>query len=465
MTHHSTIYIPQADGLSARAMPSGPRPRPSNPPISNTGGILRHSQQNKALPPLPAFPDAGAVPHNTPPRKTRGSRARQTSDAMAKFAELWFFDWLRITACNPQTGKGVKDDPMMERVAVHAMTLWAKSQGLHCLGVGNGTDGYMAGGRLGLTPIDRDSVGAIRAGHKTNMPGLELSGADGACDALAKSALDLLGPVLLARADVTLDWSQPGLWDDLYDYAVSETGKGAGKGLKPPTVIRSETGRTFYWGGKDTRIKVYQKDLERVAKGKLGPAEADEDLVRIEITFRPAADEKAAFSRLSPGDMLGTRRFVRRFVERLARIVEYTGEDDTMGETRVDRTPDASTIDDRAAHVIRQAARTCVKAAASRIVYEQFSGDWHRAVIDPGELHARAVDLISDQIKEMGTADAFVSGAGLDEVRTEEDRAHIMADALADWIEDRQVEREAAQARLSAALARSGVGVPASVRT
>lgn len=432
-----------------------------NPPISNTGGISGQSPEIKAKPPRMASQDDAPEPQNTPP-DIRASRARQTTPRMQAFLRLWFWDWMRLTVQNPQTGKGTKSGPVMEDAAVATMTRWAVSQGLHCIGIGNGTDGYMAGGRFALSPVDKETVGGIRAGHKTNMPGLELTGADGACDALARSAVSLLGPVLLARADVSFDVSHAGLWDDLLAYTRGQTGQGAGRGLKPPTVIESETGRTIYWGSKDTRIKIYEKDLERVAKGKLAIEDADLNLVRIEVTFRPATKEKAAFAKLSPGEMLGTRRFVRRFVEDLGRMVGYTGKGDTMGETRVEAQPDAATIEDRASHVIKQAARTCIKAAASRIVHEQFDGDWHRAVIDPRELHARAVDLISDQIEDMGTATAFVIGAGLDEVREDEERATIMAAELSDWIAARQVEREEAQVRLAMAMVQNGAGVPSS---
>ena len=438
------------------------------PPTGNTGGISRHGidakGKNAGQTPGGVGDAAAPVPQNTPPR-TRRSRARQTSADMQRFLDLWFFDWLTTTVQNPETGKGQRPEgavgDQLEADAVMTMTRWALSQGLHCIGIGTGSDGFEAGARLALSPVDKETVGRIRSGHKTNMPGLELTGADGACDRLARSALDLLGPVLIARADATLDWSQPGLWDDLLAYAQRETGSGAGKGMNAPRITISETGRTFYWGGEAVSVKVYEKDKERFARDKIEAEDVDEDLVRVEFTFRPDTDQKAAFAALTPGQMIGTSRWARRMVIEMAQLIGYAGRDADMAETRVERMPDASTVHDRAEHVIRQAARTCIGAAAESIVREEHDGDWNVA-IDPDRLHARAMALISSQISDMGTAVTFVTNAGLERVRSGEERAQLMAEQLEDWIGQRRKDREAARGRLLSALDQVGLGVSSS---
>ena len=72
--------------------------------------------------------------------------------------------------------------------------------------------------------------------------------------------------------------------DALLDYArrMSKASK-----MAAPRVIESDTGRTFYWGKGEASVKVYQKDLERVADGKLAVEDADPHLVRVEFGFRP----------------------------------------------------------------------------------------------------------------------------------------------------------------------------------
>jgi len=444
--------------------------RSAYPPIGNTGGISRHGidTEGKNAPSNDKIDSHAAsdVPQNTPPLRARRSRARQTTADIQKFLGFWFFDWLTTTIQNPETGKGSRPDgaagDQLETDAVQTMMSWAVSQGLHCIGVGTGSDGFEAGAKLALSPVDKETVGRVRSGHKTNMPGLELSGADGACDPLARSALDLLGPVLVARADVSLDWSQPGLWDDLLAYAQAQTGKGAGKGMMQPRIMTSETGRTFYWGSKTVGVRVYEKDKERAANGKIAVDDADPDLVRIEFTFRPETRRKAAFAALNPGQMIGTSRWARRMVIALAQMIGYAGQDADMSETKVSEMPDASTVHDRAAHVIKQAAKTCIKAAADLIRMEDHGGDWSQTVIDPNRLHHRAMRLISEQIADMGTATSFVLDAGLDRLRTQEERAEEMAFMLSDWINDRRKEKVLARDRLTAAVVQAGLGVPSS---
>lgn len=352
---------------------------------------------------------------------------------MARFLDLWFFDWLTVTIPNPTTGKGQRPEAggksdEMEREAILRLARWARSHDLHQIRIGNGSDGFRAGLHLGWTPADKERVATIRAGHSTNMPSLELPGADGACDDLARSALARLGPVLVARADVSLDLSRPGLWDALHRYAVHQTGAGGGRGMKPPRVIHSDLGRTFYWGGDAVSLKVYEKDLERVARGKLAPADADQNLVRIEFTFRPETRKKAAFARLSPGEMIGTSVWARRFVEHLARITGAAEATDEMGKVRVAELADASTVEDRARHVIGQAVKTCIAAAAFGVVRDEFGGKWGAAMMRPSVLIRRATEMIERQITEMGVADQFVETAGLDKLRTREERAALMAD-------------------------------------
>lgn len=446
--------------------------RPSYPPNGNTGGISRHSIVHNGKNARTSKPEASKpstdLPQNTPPLG-RASRAKRTTSRMADFLGLWFLDWLTLTVPNPETGKGTRSPgDAGERMVAEAekrLALWSVTQSLWTIRVGNGSDGFKAGAHMGLTPHDKDRVATIRTGHASNMPSLEIPGGDGACARLAPSALRLLGPAMVARADVSLDWSQPGLWDDLLAYAQAQTGTGAGAGMKAPMVTTSGCGRTFTWGskkGSGVSVKVYEKDLERVAKGKLDIAQADPDLVRIEFTFRPETKKKAAFAKLSPAQMLCTSRWVRRMVETVGRMVRFTEKGDTMAEQKVTDMPDPTTIKERAEHVIRQAARTTVMAAAAEMVARDFAGDWSAAEIDPAALHEAATDMIAQELARLGTAHDFVMRNGLEGVRTHEQRAVRMLEELRGYIDQQSKETAESQARLTDALADiqrgSGVG-------
>lgn len=483
---------PPLGGLSSSAMR---QPKTTNPPSGNTGGI---PGQGAARPGHPnpteggfadnllrtsstenkGDPDAShaRVARNTiqpatectPPLKSgsRRSRARKTTLKMAKFLDDWFFDWMTLTMPNPQTGKGQRlggdEGRAIDGEATASLMRWARSQNLWRLRVAGGTDGYGAAAHLGLDPTDRERLVSIRSGHATNMPGAEISGGDGQCHDLALSARRLLGPVLVARADVTQDFSREGLWDELLEYARSQVGAGAGKGLRPPRVFESETGRTFYFGSDGVSVRVYEKDLERVAKGKLALENADPNLVRVEFTFRPESRRKAAFGDLDPGEMLCTSRWARAMVEHLAVLVEVADEgENTLAKREVERMPDASTVQDRADHMMRQSMGSVVKAAASHIVHERFDGDWEAAAksgeLDSDELRSATLYTLTAGLDVLGTVDLFLLNGGIHALRYEEDLALAMSIDLENYITDQADRRDVAKRRLCDALADAGV--------
>ena len=151
--------------------------------------------------------------------------------------------------------------------------------------------------------------------------------------------------------------------DALLDYArrMSKASK-----MAAPRVIESDTGRTFYWGKGEASVKVYQKDLERVADGKLAVEDADPHLVRVEFRFSPKSDKKAGAAGLARNGawrLLGTVHWVRSMVEQIAALIGVEG--GTMAVQRVIKAPDARTVEDKAAYGLEQYARTFCRAAAS----------------------------------------------------------------------------------------------------
>lgn len=496
MTHHDNTLTaltaePVPGGLAAlafaalwsassKAATGGP-----NPPDANRGGILRQPETPKAE--TPAFtgvlradandPDGVAavfgaetapkypprLPHNTPP--VRKSRAKKTAPGLQALLDAFFFDWMTLTAMNPATGKGaLRDDRagwVQDGAAASAWYLracqWAVAEGLHQSRVGRGTDGYRAGAVLVAAPGSPERVATIRAGHSRNFPGIEIPGGKGMAARLAPSAIRHLAPVLVARADAALDISHPGLLDALIAYAKGQAGAGAGKGMEPPSIIEKDGARTMYWGRDAVRVRVYQKDLERAAKGVIDRADADPHLVRVEFVFRPESRKKAAFADLSPGQMVQTSGWARRLVEHLGQVVGIAEKGDVMSKQSVADTPDPRTYEDRAQHGLNAYARTLCGAAAARLVARRFGGDWKQAEITPEAIENEVAAMVRQVVGRRGVAARFVEENGLEAVQTADARAASMMDLLRVYLRDQRDKEAVAQRALREALDAAGV--------
>ena len=428
------------------------------PPYSNTGGASRTLKPKS----LKVNPNTGNVilengggteadvPQTTPgARKKRASRAKTNSPEMQAFLAQWFFDYMSLTIPNSVNGKGqrVVGEKGDAEVAGAEATLftWAVKSDLYEQRLGRGADGFPGACHLGADP-NGARLATIRIGHNTVMPNLDIPGGDGACAVLAVSALTDLGPVLVARADVSWDHSKVGLFDELLDYARLAS---TGKSMKAPRLIESDTGRTFYWGKGETTVKVYQKGLERVARGKLSAEAADEDLVRIEFTFRPKKGRKAGYAikarEEGPGALLGSVHWVRKMIAFLAEITDQA-EDTTLAVSRILSTPDPRTIWDKAEHGLQQYARTFCRAAAARIVHDEFDGDYRAATIAPELLLDATLDFVSGALAD--AAHDVIAAQGLDAVRELEEEATRLRLRLNDWIERQAAEADDARSKL-----------------
>ena len=469
-----------AGSLSARAMAGVVRPSATaiNPPSGNTGGSFRQSPELKGKSGISLNGSATKCP--PPPRKSRG---KVTTPKMEAFSRLWFFDWLTLTIPNGLTGTGEKrrstpaqraeamrlEGPARseaisrldgedrhgvreETDAVENLCLFAVVQGLRPQRIGRGSDGYNGGLSYGENPTDGDRLLSVRAGHKTNMPGIEISGGDGACERLAPHALNLMGPVLLARADVSYDHSQEGLYDSLLDYCrrVSRATK-----MAAPRTIESETGKTFYFGKGEASVKVYHKDLERVARGKINPDDADPHLIRVEFTFAPKSNDKAGMARLASngaGHLLGVTHWVRNMVEEVGRLTGVTEKGDAMGVARKEKRPDPRTASDRSNHGLEQYAKTHCSAVVTEIVRERFGGDWLKAEITAEEVREAVLDRVARHLDASQAPASVVSNLGVDGVRSVNEEASRNAVSLRDWMDRQHKEREESRLMLENAL-------------
>lgn len=466
----------------------------TNPPNGNTGGILCHPNAEGVKSPANAGCDMSQggtksslensegnlkstkVAKNTPPLrvvaddekpKKKRTRAKQTAPGLAALLDGFFFDWLTITAMNPATGKGVRRPLATRKEAIEDMrfaeswydraALWAVSQGLHQSRVGRGTDGYRAGAVLVAKPGSPERVASIRAGHATNMPGIEIPGGLGMAAKLAPSALECLGAVLVARADAAFDYSHPDLMEGLIEYAKAASGTGAGKGMEPPSVIEKDGAKTMYWGRDEVRVRVYQKDLERVARGHIKRADADPNLVRVEFIFRPKKAKKAAFAALSPGQMVRTSVWARRMVEHLGQIIGIAKEGDVLARQEIKEAPDPRTYEERAEAGVSMYARTLCGAAVARLVDRRFGGNWALAEIQPDAVENEVMAMVREVLRTKGAAARFVEENGLVETMNDRHRAAFMQAQMVDFLKNQAQKDKEAQAALHGALVRAGV--------
>ena len=449
------------------------------PPSGDTGGTSRQPYANSGKKTGPISEKNGKSASKYPPQGARASRAKQTSPEMQRWLGQWFFDWLAVTIPNSKNGKGSKrraspediakagklaepersemlrilseENRIGEAEAVEAqdrLCLWAVSQGLRQQRAGKGSDGYDGALHYGASPTDIERLVSIRAGHRTNMPGVEIPGGEGACARLAPAALELLGPVLLARADVSWDHSQEGLFDELREYARFMS---VPLGMALPQDRTSETGRTFYWGKGEVSVKVYLKDMERVAKGRLDPADADPNLVRIEIKFAPKSDRKSGMALLAKqgaGTLIGTSHWVREFVVHLGEVTGMTKKGASIGVQRVPQGPDPRTIEERSGHGLAQYAATHCAAVVSQIVHQEFGGDWLAAEVSPDAVRRGVLEMMAGYLDATNLHEAAVTRLGVDRVRSIQEEAQRGSHALSRWMERQRDATEIAQERL-----------------
>lgn len=445
----------------------------------NAGDLEPEADQAQAAEPAPAganmsdHPEDDATnctPSGVPARKARQSRAKRTSGAMVNFLGQWFFDWMSATVPNGVDGKGAKrraapDKPDHaedragrdeEAAATLELTRFAVANGLHRRRIGNVRDGYGGGIFFAASPVEGDPFVVIRTGHSTVMPAIDISGGDGRCAVLAPLALRELGPLNISRADVSHDHSAEGYFDALVAYAEADTSRPSRL-----RIIDDGAGRTMQWGKRsdEAMVTVYEKDLERVADGKLAADQADPHLVRVEIRINPPSANKAAMGKLAtergPGALLGAIAWVRRFVEHVAVLTGNAKTADArMAISRLNRLPVPRSCETRAHEMLMGGVKHLCNAAASIIVRQRHGGDWLAAEIDPAEVRAVAIRMVRRYIDETDDHRKVVTRLGLDRARSiDEEAARLQVD-LGRWMRWQEEARVLAENHLDAAYER-----------
>ena len=208
----------------------------------------------------------------------------------------------------------------------------------------------------------------------------------------------------MSRADVRFDFSTAGLYDSLQ--CMTRTLAASNKKMGGVHTIESAGGRTFYLGSATStvRLRVYEKDKERVVRGKISPDDCDNDLVRVEFVFRPQSRSKEAFAALTPSEMLCSSVWVREWLSRFAEMIGAVDRKIKLPKTRVDHKPRTTTLEDSALHGAHQYGGVFARLAISRLVTERFEGSYADAVLTQEEVEADAAMLFFDAMKKDGSA-------------------------------------------------------------
>lgn len=464
---------------------SGDAEKPKDPPCGNTGGTLRQTLKNKRKTSNEKGGEAGSSATNHPPR--RASRKKTTSKEMQSFLDRFFIDWLTVSVPNSRDGTGrrigtfesvdqltradIELGEYEEAAARNHLFSVAAAECLRPFRVGRGTDGFHGASHLSFDPTDTTRVATIRAGHSTNMPSLELSGSSGKCAKLAPKILKRLGPVNVARVDISIDISAENLFEEIDGMAHEMS---VSRKMKSPTYRGSEgAGRTMYFGSGDVSVKVYEKDFERFARKQISEKDIDQNLVRIEFSIHEhSAAAKSAVGRYlrqrdadgelvnRPGDLLKNYAWVREFVENLAVMTEEVDLDAAHLEVgRMKKMPVSRPAIVRAKTAMRQFSRTFCNAAIVKIVDDEFDGDWQSATTTADVVTDVAIDmlrpLLSSRARELCDFHA------LHAVQRDEDEAHRQAALLDEWLTydaalkehaEEQLHKSAEKARAAFAL-------------
>lgn len=119
----------------------------------------------------------------------------------------------------------------------------------------------------------------------------------------------------VARADVAADFIEEGGFERITSM-LDPIAESAGVRTTTMEEVRSgkSLGRTRYYGSKtsDVRVVVYEKGLERRARGFLS---APEDWYRVELRVRPRKARKGLSASLSPSELWGLSRWTGRAAE------------------------------------------------------------------------------------------------------------------------------------------------------
>ena len=290
-------------------------------------------------------------------------------------ANCFRFDWYQCTVLSQRTAKGGFKKPKdmaedlrnqrEEQAAALEMTNVLRLMGLYATqNTGKCPGNYRSSIAFRASLADADHVAIL--GHAGNllMPHVIFPGANGACHNLVEGFRKFGIPHNVSRCDVRLDISCEGLMDELISRFYD----------KEEHTLISSTGRTFYYGSRksDSFIRIYEKDLERVANGKMNREDADPNLVRIEMQVKPSVERKQAFSVMSAGEVARSKPMMRKLLNAVGEVLSLEGKAEIFVARKVEMDRDVRST---AQHGHQQYAKTHVRAAIADLADEALEAE------------------------------------------------------------------------------------------
>lgn len=151
----------------------------------------------------------------------------------------------------------------------------------------------------------------------------------------------------VARADVAFDFREEGGFERMVQIIEPIARKsGAAVTFLGDPEPGQKAGRTMYFGSwkSDVQLKVYEKGLERRAKGV---PDAPEDWIRVELKTQPRKERKSLAATMDEDQLWGLSKWTKATLEKL---------DGTVVEYQPDRSMRKSTADRAVAHMLKQYA-------------------------------------------------------------------------------------------------------------
>jgi len=331
----------------------------------------------------------------SPLKSTRKQTKKKDLESLDLMLNRLFFDWFQFTLSS-SSGSAKISSHGEDRVRLQDVAIFARKNDLTPLANGNGNSGYGAALSFSAGLGKKDSVMRVSAFSKTGiMPNVAISGGKGLCAILAPICQREFYGSSLSRADVAMDISQAGLFDDLYKMSCDMSAYNKKLG-KPDVIGKLQTGLTFYLGSRQSvvRIKVYQKDMERAHKGEINWSDADRDLVRIEITFRPQSSGKLDYFKMSPAEMVRTSAMARQFLSGAAQLIKVTKTKSKIPIKKVVRMTKQKTLESTVRHGFKQYNKSMTSLAIKNIVEREFGGDVGAAKIHPIKVMQEVKDML-----------------------------------------------------------------------
>lgn len=283
-----------------------------------------------------------------------------------ELCEHFTFDWYELTVLSLETATGNFDPKNKEEE--HAATTFLTSflRSLRLIPFVNNTsgrNGYRASLPFRSSLSEMDAIATVYHSSKESMPHLTLTGAEGQCHPIVDAFRRTGAPHIVSRVDNRMDTSKEGLMDHLIEKFHTDEGNSL-------LIDSGPLGRCLYLNSSQSsvRIRMYEKDLERVARNKISGDEADPHLVRIEMQVRPSSEKKFVYSSMSSADIVRSNPKMRRVIKTIAEFCEIDGAVEIVKARKITFARTASSIAD---HGMKQYAMSFARAALADIASDE----------------------------------------------------------------------------------------------